>query len=55
MRACRVSQHAAWAAGISTRLLRTSLFEAPPRAIHGALSEIPAAHAACLCTVGQRA
>src|SRR5690606_32202965 len=40
-----VSQREAWVAGTPPRRVRTSVFDAPPRTIHGALSGVPATHA----------
>jgi len=43
MKRCRAP--APRATGTPPRRLRTSVFEAPPRTIRGALSEVPIAHA----------
>ena len=53
MSVCRLPQHAWWAAGASTRLMRTSVFDAPPRAIHGALSGVPGRRALLVVIASQ--
>ena len=45
MSGCGVPQRKARAAGTLPRRVQTSVFDAPPRAIHGALSRVPAARA----------